>query len=576
VVELSGSLAGVDLVPMLRLLSDIRQTGTLQLTRGGWSARLDLHDGRVVSAAFADAHGLDALSALGLVMHDAEFIYSEGPPPPVQELDLTPDSLSGYLESAAGLGALSLDLVPCPTGDALALPADGEVVLHHSTVRRLLSIDGRRTVGELVGLRPSSVVLLDLAHLVELGLIRLESRSWVAADDDPTLSLPHPAAVSTLERVSGRVRAPRACPQLGFADEPGSHYDRPTAVHRCYVSGSREAVSILEQRQYCLNGEFESCPRLRPMLQAPAAARSAGTTRPPVAAQAPSLLPPAAERPQWHDRILPSLAIALTALALLAVFLAFVWPRLTPTAPAAARPTDVPTLAPVPAPAATLVAVPIPVAALLATVVPTASARTAPSSPEPAAPTVQLLDARFSTPQSGWPEAPPFAIWASGAYRLSARQPGDFVAVAAPLAASLGDVIVQATLRKVGGPPGGGYGVIVRDQQPDQRDGVGQSGQFYVLAVGDRGEFGVWRREGDRWVDVKTWTPSPLVHPGSAPNELTVRVVGDRLTFLINGAEATTEVDDTLFTGAVGLFVGGDGNEVAVERFTVTAPAARL
>src|SRR6185503_15059556 len=151
-----------------------------------------------------------------------------------------------------------------------------------------------------------------------------------------------------------------------------------------------------------------------------------------------------------------------------------------------------------------------------------------------------LLDAQFSTQQPSWPEQPPFAAWSNGAYRLSAREANHFVAVAAPTTPSLRDIVVQATLRKVAGPPGGGYGLIVRDQQPDQRNGAVQDGQFYVFEVGDRGEFGIWRRDGDRWIDLKTWTPSPLVRSGNATNALAVRIVADRMTFLVNGQEVAT------------------------------------
>ena len=78
-VELSGSLGSVDLLPIIRLLAELRQTGSLQLSRADWAARLDLRDGRVVAASFAEERGLGALTALGLVMHDAEFTYMEGP-----------------------------------------------------------------------------------------------------------------------------------------------------------------------------------------------------------------------------------------------------------------------------------------------------------------------------------------------------------------------------------------------------------------------------------------------------------------------------------------------------------------
>ena len=160
-----------------------------------------------------------------------------------------------------------------------------------------------------------------------------------------------------------------------------------------------------------------------------------------------------------------------------------------------------------------------------------------------------------------------------GAYRLFARQPGQFVAIGAPLTESLRDVVVTATFRKVGGPPGGGYGVIVRDQGPGPRDGLNQGGRYYVLAVGDRGEVGIWRREGDHWVDLVPWTRSEAVRPGSMVNELMVQAVGQRLIFLVNGTEVANLVASVLQGEGVGIFVGGDLNEVLLDQFIVQAPS---
>src|SRR5262249_22718318 len=134
------------------------------------------------------------------------------------------------------------------------------------------------------------------------------------------------------------------------------------------------------------------------------------------------------------------------------------------------------------------------------------------------------------------------------------------------------DVVVSATFRKTGGPPGGGYGLIVRDQGPEPRNGVNQQASAYVLEAGDLGEFGVWRRDDDHWVDLVPWTRSTAIRPGGSPNDLSVRAVGDRLTFTVNGTEVASVQDDILMAGGVGLFVGGDYNEVALDHFTVQLP----
>jgi len=66
------------------------------------------------------------------------------------------------------------------------------------------------------------------------------------------------------------------------------------------------------------------------------------------------------------------------------------------------------------------------------------------------------------------------------------------------LTGQLRDVLVTATFHKADGPPGGGYGIIVRDQGPGSRDGLNQGGHYYVLEVGDSGEVGIWRRDEDQ------------------------------------------------------------------------------
>jgi hypothetical protein len=136
----------------------------------------------------------------------------------------------------------------------------------------------------------------------------------------------------------------------------------------------------------------------------------------------------------------------------------------------------------------------------------------------------------------------------------------------------LSNVVVSGTFRKTGGPPGGGYGLVIRDQGPEPRDGVNQTMSAYVLEAGDLGEFGIWRRDGDHWVDLVPWMRSGSVRPGGSPNDLLVRAIGDQLTFSINGTQVASVRDDKLVSGGVGVFVGGDYNEVALDRFTVQVP----
>src|SRR5205807_128416 len=128
------------------------------------------------------------------------------------------------------------------------------------------------------------------------------------------------------------------------------------------------------------------------------------------------------------------------------------------------------------------------------------------------------------------------------------------------------DVIVTAQFRKLGGPPGGGYGIIFRDQAPETRDGDNQRGSYYVAELDDRGQVGLWQRDLDRWVDLVPWTQMDAVRPGTLPNELRLRAVGERVTLTVNGVEVVSWVGATLSAGGIGVFAGGDLNQVALER----------
>ena len=204
----------------------------------------------------------------------------------------------------------------------------------------------------------------------------------------------------------------------------------------------------------------------------------------------------------------------------------------------------------------------------------TASAVPAEPTAEPSVPLIPtVLDEDFADNRMGWPDNSARTAWlAPGAYHLAPQEPPRFVAVGAPLSMPVRDVVISARFRKLGGPPGGGYGLIVRDQAPLARDGVRQDGHYYVLEVGDRGEVGIWRRDDDAWVDLLPWTLSGAVQPGGAANDLEVWATGSRLSLLVNGVLVASRVDDLLPAGGVGVFVGGDGNNVAIERLVVRVP----
>jgi hypothetical protein len=254
-------------------------------------------------------------------------------------------------------------------------------------------------------------------------------------------------------------------------------------------------------------------------------------------------------------------------------------PAAQPLATLVEMPLVLPTLVPAskpPEPAPTLA----PTATVVApTAVPTVVARptspTALAAPEIAQSRV-LFAERFLSPLVGWPHDPQGTAWfADGMYKMLAKEPGRFVAIGTPLPTPAGDVTISARFRKTGGPAGGGYGFVIRKQGATALDGDSQLGRYIVIEAGDRGDVGIWQRDETRWIDILPWTHSTAVRPGQEPNELAVTTQGNRLRFTVNGVEVANLTYASLPPeGGVGIFVGGDLNEVSLEWLIIeTAPA---
>jgi len=188
--------------------------------------------------------------------------------------------------------------------------------------------------------------------------------------------------------------------------------------------------------------------------------------------------------------------------------------------------------------------------------------------PQPTPTPGVLFAQRFVVPLADWPNNDQGTAWfEDGAYHLMARDPGRFVAVGVPMAQSFGDGAVSAQFHKVTGPAGGGYGLIIRDQGTTlDRDSLNQAGHYLVLEVGDMGEVGIWQRDDTRWLDVLAWRRADSVHRDSDSNVLTAYTRGAWVRFEVNGETvAEVTVDALPARGGVGIFVGGDLNETALE-----------
>jgi hypothetical protein len=94
-----------------------------------------------------------------------------------------------------------------------------------------------------------------------------------------------------------------------------------------------------------------------------------------------------------------------------------------------------------------------------------------------------------------------------------------------------------------------------------------------VLEVGDRGDVGIWQRDESRWIAIPPVTQSNAVHQATEPNELLVTTRGSGPRFVVNGVEvANTTYNGLPAEGGVGVFAGGDLNEVSLEWLIIETP----
>jgi Domain of unknown function (DUF4388) len=555
-VELKGSLGSIGLPAIVQLIGELRHSGNLELRKSATHGLLGFDHGRLVAASFDNQHGLNALAVCTLELADADFLFVEGVPADERTIDLGGSELQKHLGRlmSGELKAETLALPPAPADERLALgicPLLGfvdDAARHYSRATALHRCFSGGT--------PSLVTSHEQRELCLSGRYPTCPRYRNASHSQS--AAPPPVTLSPCQAVAPPVKAVR--PPIVPAG---------IAARMAAASQMRIATAAAAEGLPAWIGQDDKQP---PEPEAVDADLARGGRRP--------------------RRVILLVAIgAVLGLGVLVGGLLVVRPALnaglapTPTSalaqPVGSLPTTAttnltrPTVVPTPVPTST----PLPLRSVRSAPAPAVPIQfSAPTRAQPAASAIpasgqSLIDVRFASGASqGWLDNPPYAAWGDGAYRLQARQAARFVAVSVPLDQQLTDVVVSATFRKTGGPPGGGYGLIIRDQSADPLDGVNQDVSAFVMETGDLGEFGVWRRDGDHWVDLVPWTRSDTVRPGGSPNDLMARAIGDRLTFIVNATEVASVQDDTLKTGGVGVFVGGDNNEVALDRFAVQVP----
>jgi hypothetical protein len=593
--ELSIATSDRDLSVIVRVLAGLRLTGRLRVVQDAWAGEIGFDQGRVVSAAFGPERGLLALEAILLALADGRCAFDEGASTPSGDLSLAGAALDAELDRVARRQPLLVCTVPILTAVPGARERNDQwcsselLALPRSVLTTLAAIDGRRPVHAVCDRRGLVQTLEDLATLRALGLIdfgrparryhaftqlrgslalartlstktpvmarllsrplsllRRGERIWLGASR-PGLrilqvsapngqNLPVAAAPAATREVLG---PPRAAGQAADSG-PGTaaYVSLPPVVRRTrlLLSGGSTSAQLRAATLHGGSGRLESTALYEPT--------------------------PAVDKSQWW------LGVAAVILLLALGICVTNWPLVETVAgrmlgapvEAAKR------LAPDPRG--------LPLGSPRQSVRAPADGRTmTPASANAGYVLRPVLDARFDSGAGNWPSNPESTAWAAdGAYRVLVRESGRFVAIGAPLDTPLQNVVVSATFRKLGGPPGGSYGLIVRDQGPSPRDGINQAGTFYALVINDQGQFGVARRENDHWVEVVPWTQSDSIDPRQPTHELVALAIGSRLGLTVdNKLVANVEVQAGE-AGTVGIYVGGDSTDVSIDDFRVEVP----
>jgi len=227
--ELSGTLDGIGLFPLLNFLSSLKARGRLAITDRELSGALHLADGKLVGATFGDDTGDVALDAIGLALGHGRFTFEDGDGDQPVNLKMEGRALQEHLEQLATERERVMAVVPSldatPTVTMSDGPDDQALQLDRGTLRLLLGANGQRSVLDLArdgGLLPT---LKHLVTLHELGLVDVvdQQRAPAPPITDETIVLTRPSA-DMPERPAPTQPAPEAVRE---AADTSSHPRRP-------------------------------------------------------------------------------------------------------------------------------------------------------------------------------------------------------------------------------------------------------------------------------------------------------------------------------------------------------------
>lgn len=173
----------------------------------------------------------------------------------------------------------------------------------------------------------------------------------------------------------------------------------------------------------------------------------------------------------------------------------------------------------------------------------------------------------FSNPASGWWQGATEDYekgYVEGEYHILVKNEGGWSvwATAGPWFAHF-DAQARARCERAEGVKV--YGLLFRYQD---------SSNFYDFDVDPIFRtYALWKREGGAWSAIVSWTESPAINPGEAPNLLRVICQGSQISLYANGELLATASDDSFSYGRLGLIVTNytdpDGADVYFDDLTV-------
>lgn len=157
-----------------------------------------------------------------------------------------------------------------------------------------------------------------------------------------------------------------------------------------------------------------------------------------------------------------------------------------------------------------------------------------------------------------------------GAYHVTGGRAGDSLSVPMLSGAPYGDAAVEVTTRQLGHTANDGVGLVVRERQmPSGKRqevvfDVAEDGSWYLYLLDKPG-----RALDNGWMILASGTSKAIQVGAGTSNTLLVVMRGDEYMCYVNGHWVGAATDDTLTTGAVGVYVNDATTEGVFTDFRV-------